>query len=267
MITSKDITNSLYELGLRAGDTCLFHSSFKSLGEVDGGAGAVIKGFEDLLGENGTLAVPTLVSKDFFESYNNWHLDKPSETGYLTEYFRKCEGVLRSDQATHSVVARGRLAYELTFEHTARGPHLCPFGEYAFADSSPWLKLYNMNANIVFIGVTLKYNTLKHPVEARFAETLLSYVSDPVKKEQLKARLQSFENRWQGVWPYYHGEKMQAHLESLGLVSSTQCGNATLRMIKAKDASDAAFKEISENYTEWYQGEILDWILECISYK
>ena len=152
---------------------CPFHSSFKSLGEVDGGADAVIRGFDDAVGKSGTVVVPTLCSEDFFNSYKNWHLDKKSDVGYLTEYFRKLPDALRSDHATHSVAARGPLARELTFEHSAYGPHLCPFGEYAFADSSPWMKMYKKNAKIVFVGVNMKYNTMKHLIEATVTEKLV----------------------------------------------------------------------------------------------
>lgn len=264
MIDHKDITSALKSIGVGAGDICLFHSSFKSLVPIEGGADAVIRGFEDAIGESGTLVVPTLCSTDFFNSYNTWHLDKPSEVGYLTEYFRKLPNVLRSDHATHSVAARGRLAHELTYEHAAYGPHLCPFGEYAFADSSPWMKMYKLNAKTVFVGVTMKYNTLKHLIEATVTETLLSGVTDKERRDSLKARLETFENRWDGVWLYYNSEIMQGHLESLGLVRKTNCGNATLVCVDAKTASDAAIRELLSNPEKWYKDERLQWITDCI---
>lgn len=263
MINYKTISRSLAEIGVQKGDTCLFHSSFKSLGPVEEGAAGVIRGFEDALGQEGTLAVPTLCSRDFFQSYQTWHLDKPSDVGYLTEYFRKLPGVLRSDQATHSVAARGPLAYELTFEHTARGPHLCPFGETAFSDSSPWMKLYRQNAKIVFVGVTMKYNTLKHLVEATVTERLLAGIADPGKRACQKAKLQTFDNHWQGVWLYYNGEKMQAYLESLELVQKTQCGDATLLCVEAKTASDAAMTALLREPDAWFNEEQLQWINDC----
>ena len=162
MINYLDIRNALQRLGVKPGDICLFHSSYKSLGPVENGAADVIRGFEEAVGEEGTVVVPTLCSQDFENSYKTWHLDKPSDVGYLTEYFRKLPGSLRSDHATHSVAARGKLALELTKEHAAFGPHYCPFGEYAFADSSPWTKMYHHNAKIVFLGVNMRYNTMKH---------------------------------------------------------------------------------------------------------
>ena len=263
MINYKDISNCLKSIGVSEGDICLFHSSFKSLGEVDGGAAAVIKGFDDAVGESGTVVVPTLCSEDFFNSYNTWHLDKKSDVGYLTEYFRKLPDAIRSDHATHSVAARGPLARELTFEHSAYGPHLCPFGEYAFADSSPWMKMYKKNAKIVFVGVTMKYNTMKHLIEATVTEKLLADIDDLQKRAEMNARLQTFDNRWEGVWLYYKSDVMQEHLDSLGLVRRAKCGNAELICVDAKTTNDEAIRELLTNPEKWYTDNRLQWILDC----
>ena len=263
MVTRKDICQALKRLGISAGDICLFHASFKSLGPVEGGAAAVIGAFEDAIGPEGTLAAPTLCSSDFFNSYTSWHPDKPSEVGFLPEYFRKLPGVLRSDQATHSVAAKGKYARELTCEHGAYGHHLCPFGETAFADSSPWVKMYQNGAKVVFLGVTMRCNTFKHMIESRYTEELLSLVADPRKRKYLKNQLQTFENRWQGIWLYYDSEKMQEHLTQLGLVGQTKCGDATLYCVNTKVASDAALTELRSNPERWYSDDCLAWILSC----
>lgn len=263
MVNQQDICQALHRLGISDGDICLLHSSFKSLGPVEGGAAAVIGGFEDALGPEGTLVVPTLCSSDFFNSYKSWHLDKPSEVGYLPEYFRKLPGVLRSDQATHSVAARGKYAQELTCEHGAYGFHLCPFGESAFADSSPWVKMYQRSAKVVFLGGTMACYTFKHMIEGRYTEELLSAITDPKKREQLNSHLQTFDNHWQGVWLFYNSEQMQAHLTQMGLVSQTQCGNATLYCVDAKAASDATLDELRNHPERWYSEEALEWILAC----
>lgn len=263
MVTRKDICDALKLLGVTQGDICLFHSSYKSLGPVAGGADTVIGGFEDAIGPEGTLVVPTLCSSDFFASYETWHLDKPSETGYLPEYFRKLPGVLRSDQATHSVAARGKLARELTGEHTAYGYHLCPFGESAFADSSPWVKMYQRHAKVVFLGVTMKYNTFKHMVEGLYTEELLRDVPDPVRRQQLQSQLWTFQNRWQGIWLFYDSERMQEHLTRLGLVSSVRCGQATVYCVDTTLASDAALDALRTSPENWYAGQALAWIHAC----
>ena len=263
MVTKEQIASSLREVGLSEGDVCLFHSSLKSFGGVEGGAETVIAAFEEVLTREGTLAVPTLCNVDFFNSYKTWYMDKPSGVGYLTEVFRKLPFVYRSDHATHSVAARGKKAYDLTFEHGARGPHLCPFGNLAFADSSPWQKLYDWNAKIVFVGVTMLYHTMKHLLEGRWMEGLLEGVKDPAHRLELLSRIRTFESREQGVWPFYNSERMQARLEELGLVKSAQCGNARILCVEAKPSSDATLRILRKEPENWAKGATLEWILEC----
>ena len=262
-VTAKDIFEAVVELGVKPGDIALVHSSLKSMGYVIGGPAAVIRGFEDLLGKDGMLVMPTLSQVDFKNSYKTWYMDKPSDTGYITEFFRKQPYVYRSDQATHSVAARGRLAYELTHEHTGYGPHLCPFGEYAFADSSPWMKMYNAEARIVFIGVPMLYNTMKHMVEARYTENLLANVKNENGREALTRRLAAFDR--DGVWLFYDAVKMQDRLEGLGVITRAECGDATFLCVSARRSSDAAYEIISKNPEDWYAGDRLAWVCDCLS--
>lgn len=263
VVTKENISAALRNIGVSQGDICLFHSSFKSLGWVEGGAQTVIAGFEEVLGPEGTLVVPTLCSRDFENSYRTWHMDKPSDVGYLTEYFRKQENVLRSDHATHSVAARGRLAHALTFEHGARGPHMSPFGEYAFSDSSPWAKMYAQNAKIVFVGVTMMYNTMKHLVESRYVEWVLAQIPDEEKRRQMAARVKRFGSE-EGVWPYYNSERMQARLEEAGLLRATRCGNATLLCVEAKTSSDFALELLKTEPDNWVRNQTRDWLRMCL---
>ena len=265
IVTSDDIMQAFGRLGISAGDIVLIHSSLKSLGALEDGAETVVQGVESLLGKEGTLVMPTLSIIDFTNSYKTWYMDKPSDVGYLTEYFRKLPYVYRSNQATHSVAARGRKAYELTFEHTAYGPHLCPFGEYAFAESSPWVKMYKADAHIVFLGVNLTYNTMKHVVEAKFVEYLLANIQDRAKAEEQKAKLMTFETfEKKGFWPFYSGPDMEDALQEAGLLTETVCGNATLKRISAKQSTDFAVEQLLSAPSKWYGGEVLEWIYDCM---
>lgn len=224
----------------------------------------MIEGIEAAIGPEGTLVMPTLCQKDWLNTYKTWHMDKPSDVGYLTEYFRKLPGVLRSDHPTHSAAARGKYAYELTFEHAARGPHLCPFGETAFCDSSPWMKMYDMGTKTVFIGIDTRSNTIKHTVEARCAEELLARVRDDDRREELRAQVPTF-GHYDGsqAWPLYRGAIMHEEFERLGLITHGKCGDATLMMIDMKESCEAAFREISSNPEKWFNEATLEWIAQC----
>lgn len=264
MVTVQDVAQTLQTLGLQAGDIALVHSSLKSLGVVENGPQTVIDGFETVLGKTGTLVMPTLSQVDFLNSYKTWYMDKPSDVGYLTEYFRKLPYVYRSNQETHSVAARGKEAYNLTCEHKAYGPHMCPFGEYAFADSSPWIKMYNAGAKIVFIGVDTRYNTMKHVVEARFMEAVLEQVSDPARREALRAEVATFGHfTGKEIWLMYSGVKMHELLDSKGLIRHAPCGDADVLLVDMKESCDAAYEIISAEPEEWCNDKTRQWLARC----
>jgi len=268
IVTKEDIVRAFKKLGIVEGDTVLIHSALSKVGKIEGSAQTVIDALEGIIGKKGTMVVPTLSQVDFTNSYKTWHMDKPSDVGYLTEYFRKLPFVYRSNQETHSVAARGRLAYELTHEHTAYGPHICPFGWYAFADSSPWMKLYRMNAKIVFFGVQMRSNTMKHVVEAKVVESLLSEVKDENKRYELQKRVLEFGDDYptNGIWLFYDAMKMQEHLASKGLIKTAQCGDATLVCATAGTCSDEAYEELMRNPEKWFSGNDtskIEWINDC----
>ena len=263
MVTRQDVASAMQQLGIVPGDIVLVHASYKSLGSVDGGPDAVIGGIEDILGKEGTLVFPTLCQVDFENRRKSWYMDKPSDVGFLSEYFRKQIYVYRSDHPGHSVAARGKYAYELTFEHGAYGHHPCPWGTDTFAESSPWAKLYRMDGKVILLGCGSRPITLKHYVESLFTEELLLAVKDPACRAQLHARLKSEENGGQGVFPMYHAHIMHDELEKIGLVRKTICGNAEVFCVSAKEYVDAALEQLRTHTDFWYDGEKLQWIRDC----
>ncbi len=265
MLTALDIANAVKALGVNEGDILNVHSSLRALGEVDGGVDTVIRGLEKAVGKEGTLVMPTLCQVDFKNSYKTWYMDKPSDVGYLTEYFRKQPYVYRSNHPTHSVAARGKLAYELTYEHAAYGPHLCPYGEYAFADSSPWNKMYNLNAKVLFLGVTLRANTFKHVIESRVMEHFLGLVKDPVRHAEILARVRTFETYPYNMWcGYAHTEEMVEELTSLGILKYGKCGDADCILFESKLFCDTVYEMIITHPEKHYAGTILGWVQDCI---
>lgn len=262
MLTKADVIDALKELGLKEGDICLFHSSYKSLGEIEGGAETVISAFESVIGKEGTLVVPTLCTVDFHNSYKTWYMDKPSDVGYLTEYFRKQTYVYRSNHATHSVAARGKHAYELTFEHGWGEPRVCAFGDYPFSETSPWEKMEKLNAKVVFIGVSMRFNTMKHLIETKMMHHFLSLIKDENKREEQKNKMKKFAIP-EGVWPFYYGEGMQARLDEMGLISHGKCGDADLLMYEAKKVNEITLNILINEYKSWCNEDTINWIEEC----
>lgn len=242
IVTKKDIEKAAIDAGIEQGDILLVHSSYKSLGEVDGGAETVIQGFLDALGCGGTLVLPTFCQKDFSNVYTTWNIDKPSDTGYLTNYFRKREGSLRSDQATHSVAASGRLAYELTKTHGHTHKLQGSMGDTPFSNDSPWEKMYQMNAKILLLGVTERCITFRHYAEYIFVNECIESIKDCPEYESMKERLQKFGVP--GVWPHVSSGVVRELLEKKGAWKSSACKNTTFMCVEAKQYVDIALKEL-----------------------
>lgn len=246
-VTKSDITKAVRDLGIKNGDIVLVHSSFKSLGEVEGGAETVISGFLEAIGEEGTLVFPTFTQKDFGNAYKTWHIDKESDTGYLTNYFRKREGSVRSDQATHSVAVSGRLKYELTKTHGHTSKRFGSMGDTPFAPDSPWEKMYHMNAKIVMLGVDPLYITFRHYAEYCYIEECLNALSGKKEYDEMKDRLTDFCKK--GVWPHLHNLVLaEIYNEKYGEKKST-CGDAELLCFNAKEFVDLAIEHL-KNYDE-----------------
>jgi len=138
-LTRERITKTLRELDLSTGDLVCVHSSFSSLGYVEGGPGTLIEALEEVVGTSGTIMMPTFSMGSsmlsYLESGEIFDVSKtPSKVGAVTETFRKWPGVIRSLHPTNSVAAKGPLAHELLagHQHSAKPFGLeTPFGRLA----------------------------------------------------------------------------------------------------------------------------------------
>ncbi|MBR5157456.1 MAG: AAC(3) family N-acetyltransferase [Clostridia bacterium] len=271
MLTVQEVTESLKRLGINNGDAILIHSSFKSLGETENGADTVIKGMQKAVGENGTVVFPTLCQDDWEHVYENWTLDSKSDVGYLTNYFRTLPGVYRSNQATHSVAAMGKMAEYITKTHGQSGQRYGIFGDTPFSADSPWEKMYNLDTKVIFVGVGIRKCTFRHYAEYCFIEKYLKRAEKSAKYEQLKRQVWHYDY-WDeaGVWPHVNSEYVQKVLESQGKIYKSVCGNAELLMVSSKDFVNTVFdllekKDISvfsENHKIWNVEKTMKWLKE-----
>ncbi len=262
-VTKEDICRALSALGIQHGDTVIVHSSLKSLGHVENGPDTVIDALLETLGDDGTLVMPALAMKNFAHAYEEWSMDRPSDAGLITEVFRKRPGVLRSDQETHSVTAFGKKAKALTDGHKAFGPRTGKYGDYAFSKSSPWQKMYDMNAGMLFIGVLLDKCTMKHLAEYMFVEEILE--KHPEADNELRHFGQGESVCPDRFWPYANADVFLDLFRKENLVKETVCGKATLLYIPAKpfvDETLACLHSDPEHFTDpgsFRQPHQIDW--------
>ncbi len=271
MVTKHDIQAALQELGVVAGDSLIVHSSFKSFGPIENGADTIISGMLETLGEEGTLVFPTLCQKDWKHVYENWHLDAPSDVGYLTEYFRKLPGAKRSNQASHSVAAIGRDADRFTATHGESGLRHGIFGDTCFSADSPWEKMYEHDIKVLFIGCGLRACTFRHLAEYQFMQQYQDKALNSPRAQELIDRVWCYE-RWddRGVWWHIDSLYVEQLLAAENKVHYTTCGDASLKLVSSRDFVDLSNKLMAERdlkafYVDnggWNPRDTLDWLEE-----
>lgn len=115
--TISDIIEVMRLAGIKPGHPLVLHSAFGSMYNFVGSPDDLIDGIIDYLGPDGTLCMPAYPHD---KTNNNQIFDinrTPSAAGYLTEIFRKRQGVKRSMNQLHSVCALGKDADYITSEH------------------------------------------------------------------------------------------------------------------------------------------------------
>ena len=205
-VTRDDIALGLRELGLTTGDTVLLHSSLSSIGQVVGGADAVIDAFLAVVGPTGTLMVPTFGS-----------------LGIITEVLRNHPAAVRSIHPKASVAALGAHAEELCRDHWR--------AELAHGADTPYTRIAELDGKICLLGVDQDRNTILHAVEelARL----------PYLRTTAPATFETPEGMVTKSWPLFPGPHrdfigLDARLRQEAGMRVGRIGNAVVRLVSAR---------------------------------
>lgn len=140
-------------LGLDSGGCVVIHSSLSSLGRVDGGAETVVDALCEIVGDDGTVMMPTFTRYD--RPYDPGA--SPSTVGAITEAFRKRPDAVRSAHPTKSVTAVGPDADSLVADHDPRN---------SIGPGSPIHRFIDeRDADILLLGVDHTANSALHVAE------------------------------------------------------------------------------------------------------
>lgn len=248
-IVKSEILSAFQALGLEKGTAVMVHTSLSRIGYVCGGAQTVIEALLEAVGGEGAVMMPAQswknldpedgVHGDVEEAYwqvirDHWpaydkRLTPTNTMGAVAEMFRSWPGTLRSDHPARSVAAWGKYAEYLTSDHDLSN---------IFGDGSPIGKLYELDGDVLLIGVGYDKNTSLHLADAR---------AEYPGKHTCVEHSAVMENG-KRVWKAYEtlfvdGEdfvQIGEGFEQTGAVRKTLLGNAELRLMKQRKLVDFA---------------------------
>lgn len=225
----------------------MVHASLSSVGRVAGGANAIITALLDVLGEDGTLVMPTFRSSvsapgltdilppDLIEEARAltppYDADTtPSEMGLITETFRTWPGVLRSPHPTSSIAAHGPLAERLVARHAPA---------WATGRDSPFDILHEVDAQLLLLGVGFNRLSMLH-----YAETLIPNGRRKTRLVPLNGEVVAYPDT---------GDDLDTHFPKIGdaavkegVAKAGQVGNARCYLMASRPIVALARKYLAD---------------------
>ncbi len=232
--TRETLIQDFINLGIEKGDTLFIHSSFKSLGPVEGGAGAVISALESVVGREGLILMPSfslLPSRE--ERVEAWDVERtPSTVGWLTEFFRQMSDTYRSNHYSHAIAARGKGARAFVADHLRRDGYESPWDQYpwgkTYGTHSPMFRAYMTGAKLLMLGVDYESSTYAHLVEVIHWNNQLTKDPDAEYIRLKRSELGAF-------W------------DEEGRLREGTVGDAVCRLFEIKDYVDTLLEEVEWN--------------------
>ncbi len=255
--TVESLAADLAACGVAAGQTILVHSSLSKIGWVSGGAMAVIQAFLRVLGETGTLMMPTHTPGNSEPAHwkhppvpESWwpviraHAPAfdPARSatyymGAIPEQFRTWPGVIRSAHPMGSFAAIGPNAAYLTADHTSL--------TQMFNDDSPIGKLYGLDGYILLLGVTHENDTSLHLAEYRANWPGKRFIREGT------AMLVNGERQWVAFEMQQIDsddfETIGDSYEAANSITRGRVGNAEVRFMKQRPLVDYAVEWMESN--------------------
>lgn len=241
MLTYHDLIGNFKAIGLQPGDTLLVHNSYKSFGGVDGGPQTVINSLLAVLGEAGTLIMPTF-NFDFCKGIP-WDVrSTPSHMGAITNIVREHPDAKRVFHPIYSFAILGKHAAYITEERY----------KSSFGVNSLFGKLRQLDGKIMIIGLSYTNSmTFFHHVEEiegvdyRYMKDFTGMVTDHngVTNEGTFSML--VRDLDMGV--ITEVDPMGSLMEDAGIVNVRQVGESTVKLMKANDVYAFTAREMKRD--------------------
>ncbi len=241
MLTKEELVTGFKNIGLAEGDIVLVHSALRKLGPVEGGAETIIDALLQVVGENGTVAVPTHTWKVVSGEQPVFHQTlTPSNVGALTNIFRLRHGAIRGLHPTHSIAAIGTRASELVSVNED--------DDTPCSAESPYGKLRDWGGKVLIIGVGLECCTFFHGCEqwagmpwAVTENTVAMYCIGADGKIIAKNMHHHFVNTWD-QYP-----RLEPHLLQIGALKIGKIGDCDLCLLDCSVAAEWLIKQLQKD--------------------
>lgn len=236
IVSQKTLEEDLRRLGLKKGDMVYVHTSLKNIGWLEDGPDTLIRAFLEVLGPEGTLAVPTHTLS--FPDRGAPPYDPqatPTVLGKFPEAVRRFPGALRSGHASHSSAAIGDGAAFLTREHDRF---------HALGERSPLYRLSRSGGKTLLLGVDHRSNTAIHLAEslARLPYVKLHYDASWGEETWRVLPDGSVLREKQKEFPGCSEEfvRLEPVFEEKGIQRSGKVGNAQAKLLDTGKMVEAA---------------------------
>ena len=241
MLNFEQLAEDFRLLGVAAGDTLLVHSSYKSFGGVDGGPQAVIDALLEVLGEDGTLVMPTFNFN--FCKGADWDVrETPSQMGFMTNLAR--------------LDPRATRVFHPIYSFAVIGKHAEAFGEIrdksSYGANSAFAKLRELEGKIMVVG--LSYNdsmTFFHHIEEmegvdyRYLKDFTGNITDWDGNTTVDTYQMLVRNLETGVETMV--DPMGALMEEAEIIKSRKIGEADVKLMKANEVYEFTVSEMKRN--------------------
>ncbi len=233
MLTKNDIKKQIADMGITPRDTVIIHTSFKAVGEVEGGPEGFIDAFCEYLSD-GLFLVPT-------QTWANVNKETPIYDPQTTEpcigliprkAYKRDDGI-RSLHPTHSMWAHGIGAEDfIKGEENAETPARV---------GGAWWKLGESGAKILLIGVDHGRNTYIHAVDEiaglddRLADNTWNVTVKTRDGREITHPFRSHDASRTGSLNFNNFEKAFIYH---GAQTDGQIGNARVRVVDAARCRD-----------------------------
>lgn len=156
-LSAKQLSAAIKGVGVQKGDGLLIHSALQFLGQPEKGPKLYLEVIKEILGDEGTLAVPAFTfafarGEDF-----DPHTSPSEDMGVFSEFVRLEDESLRTNHPMQSLALLGKYVEELAALDTPS----------AFDDGSAFDRMLDLDYKLLLLGAEVQAASIVHYSEQR----------------------------------------------------------------------------------------------------